>query len=93
MLFLRDISNIGGNTECFVASYYPLTLTSHHPYEEVELLHCVAEGGSNESRPCQTTTEDDDWSTAKFVHEDTADWTWREKRGNITTSAVVQTDL
>lgn len=55
-------------------------LTSHDADEEVELRHSVAEGGRDESRPCQTTAEDDDWSTAKSVHKDAADGAWREKR-------------
>lgn len=33
------------------------TLTSHYAYEEVELPHCVAEGGRDESRAGKTTSD------------------------------------
>lgn len=55
-------------------------LTSHDSNEEVELLHSVAEGGTDQSRSCQAAAEYDDWSTAKLVNEDTADWTCRQRR-------------
>ena len=55
-------------------------LTSHYSYEEVELLHRVAERGCDQSWPWQTTTDHDDWSTAEFVHKDAADWAWRRRR-------------
>lgn len=54
-------------------------LTSNYSYEEVELLHCVTEGGCHQTGPRETAAEDNDWSTAKFVHQDTADRTWREE--------------
>lgn len=53
------------------------TLTSHHTDEEVELLHGVAEGGDDEPQPGQAATEHDDWTTAKLVDQDAADWTWK----------------
>lgn len=56
------------------------TLTPHHSYEEVQLLHCVAEGSSDQSRPCQATTGYDDWTTAKSVHKDAADWAYSKKK-------------
>lgn len=54
-------------------------LTSHDSDEEVELRHGVAEGGPDQSRPSQTTPDEDDWSTAIFVHKDAAEWTWRDE--------------
>lgn len=55
-------------------------LTSNYSYKEVELLHCVTEGGCHQAGPCETAAEDNDWSTAKFVHQDTADRACRERR-------------
>lgn len=63
---------------CYLCSHKNfLTLTSHHPDEEVKLFHGVAEGGDDEPQPGQTSTKNDDWTTAKFVDQDATDWTWK----------------
>lgn len=54
------------------------TLTSHHANEEVKLFHGVAEGGADEPDTSQTPTNHDDGTTAKFVDQDAADWTWEQ---------------
>lgn len=61
----------------FVLRKNIVTLTPHHPDEEVKLFHGVAEGGDDEPQTGQTTTNNDDRTTSKFVDQDAANWTWK----------------
>lgn len=54
--------------------------TSHNANAEVQASHRVAEGGCNQTDARQAAPHDHDGPAPILVHQNTADWTWRENK-------------
>ena len=50
-------------------------LTSNDSNAQVKFLHGVTEGSCNQATAWQAAANNHDWTTAIFIHQDTADRT------------------